>query len=134
MMSFGAALLLWAFLLCPSSSAAQDTCFTEEVASRMIVALEQAKILEQQMALSETGGAELQQQIDILKNTVKLLQDQIEIYRSMTEMQSKMAEAKDKLFEQQLKAAKPSFMQQVGTHSISFGMGALLAGLAILLL
>jgi hypothetical protein len=134
MQSFAIVLLLSAILLWPPNSFAQETCFSEDVAGRMVVALEQARIIEQQLAVAETGSAELLQQIDTLKNTIKLLQDQIEIYKNMAEMQARMGEAKDKLFEQQLKAAQPTFMDKVKTNVLAGGIGAALAAVAIFLL
>lgn len=128
------ALLLSVILRCPPNSFAQDTCFTEEVAGRMVVALEQAKIAEQQLSVAAGSNAELQQQAEILRGTIKLMQDQLNVYKNMVEMQNKMSEAKDKLFEEQLKAAKPSFMDNVKTNVLAGGVGAVLAVVAILLL
>lgn len=134
MLSCGIVLLLSAFLLCPASSAAQETCFADDVAGRMVVALERAKILEQQVAVSQGGNAELQQQIDILKGTVQLLEDQVRIYRNMAAMQEQMATVKERLCDEEIKAARPTLMHQVGTHGVAFGLGAILAGLFVLLL
>jgi hypothetical protein len=128
------ALLLSVILLCPLSSFAQDACFDDATAGRMVVALEQAKIAEQQLSVAAGSNAELQQQAEILKGTIKLMQDQIDIYKNMVDMQNKMADAKDKLFEQQLKAATPTFMDKVKNNIVAGGVGAVLAVVAILLL
>jgi hypothetical protein len=134
MLSFAIALSLSAFLLFPANSAAQETCFTDDVAGRMVVALEQARIIEQQVAVSQGGNAELQQQVEILKGTVQLLEDQVRIYRNMAAMQEQMATVKDRLCDEEVKAARPTLMHQVGTHGVAFGLGAILAGLVVLLL
>lgn len=127
-------LLLLVLLLCPLSSFAQDICFDDATAGRMIVALEQAKICEQQLTVAADGSAELRQQLEIIKVTVKLLEDQISIYKNMAEMTAKMGEAKEKLFEQELKAAQPTFMDKVKTNVLAGGIGAVLATVVILLL
>ncbi len=134
MLKPGIVLLLLALFLCPLNSQAQDICFDDATASRMVVALEQAKIAEQQLTLAATGNTELQQQSDILKGTVRLLEDQITVYKNMIDMQNKMAEAKDKAFEQQLKAATPTFMQKLQQNFLAGGIGAILAAVGILLL
>ena len=81
MLSFAIALMLSAILLCPLNSFAQDICFSESVASRMVVALEQAKIAEQQLTVASGINVELQQQLEILRTSVKLLENQIVVYK-----------------------------------------------------
>jgi hypothetical protein len=134
MLSFSIALTLSAILLCPLNSFAQDICFSESIAIRMVVALEQAKIAEQQLTVASGINAELQQQLEILKTSVKLLEDQIVVYKNMDEMKAQMSAAKDDLFKEQLKAAQPSFMDKVKSNVLAGGVGALLAVVVILLL
>jgi hypothetical protein len=134
MLSFAIALMLSAILLCPLNSFAQDICFSESVASRMVVALEQAKIAEQQLTVASGINTELQQQLEILKTSVKLLEDQIVVYKNMDDMKAQMSAAKDDLFKEQLKAAQPSFMDKVKSNVLAGGVGAVLAVVVILLL
>ena len=134
MLSYAIALLLWVILLFPGSSSAQEICFDEKVAGEMLVALEQAKIAEQQLEVAAGTNAELLQQKELLKGTISLMQDQIDVYKNMVDMQNKIADAKDKLFEQQLKAATPTFMDKVKNNIVAGGVGAVLAVVAILLL
>jgi len=134
MQSLGIVLLLLAILLCPSSSRAQEVCFDDVVAGQMVVVLEQAKIAEQQLTIAAASNVELQQQVEILKGTVRLYEDQIVIYKNMVEMLNKISEAKDKLYEQELKAAKPSFTDKVRTNVFAGSIGVVLAVVAILLL
>lgn len=126
--------MLSAILLCPLNSFAQDICFYESVASRIIVALEQAKITEQQLTVASGINVELQQQLEILRTSVKLLEDQIVVYKNMDEMKAQMSAAKDDLFKEQLKAAQPSFMDKAKSNVLAGGVGALLAVVVILLL
>ena len=134
MQSFGIVLLLSAILLWPSNSFGQGVCFDDATAGRMVVALEQAKISEQQLTVQAGSNAELQQQVEILKGTVKLYEEQIGIYKNMNDMLNKMADAKDKAFEQQLKAATPTFMDKVKDNFLAGGIGAILAAVAMLLI
>ena len=134
MLSYAIALLLWVILLFPGSSSAQEICFDEKVAGEMLVALEQAKIAEQQLEVAAGTNAELLQQKELLKGTIKLMEGQLTIYKNMVDMQNKMADAKDNLFEQQLKAATPTFMDKVKNNIVAGGVGAVLAVVAILLL
>jgi hypothetical protein len=107
----------------------------------MVVLLEKTAIAERQLALYENGNAELQQQIDLLKEKQKLMQDivtlqnvKIAVYQNMDEMNRKMAETQARIYEQQIRDAKPTFMSQVSTHTAAGVIGAILAGFAILLL
>jgi hypothetical protein len=127
-------LLLWAILLFPSSSAAQGVCFDDKTAGDMVVALEQAKISEQQLEVSAGTNAELLQQKEILKETIKLREDQIAVYKNMVEMLNALSAAKDKVCEERVKAASPTFMDKVKSNVLAGGVGAALAVLAILLL
>lgn len=100
----------------------------------MVVAVEQAKIAEQQLTVASGINVELQQQLEILKTSVKLLEDQIVVYKNMDEMNVQMSAAKDDLFKEQLKAAQPSFMDKVKSNVLAGGVGAVLAVVVILLL
>ena len=100
----------------------------------MVMALEQAKIAEQQLSVQAAGNVELQSQADILKGTVKLLEDQIIVYRSMADMTKQMSDAKDKACVEQIKAAKPTFMQNLGKYMTGGGIGAVLTIIVIAIL
>lgn len=134
MRKLGIALFLLALLLFPSNSFGQSICFDDATASRMVVALEQAKITEQQLSAQSSGSLELQTQIDILRQTISLYQEQIIVYKNMAEMNSKMTEMKDKACVEQIKAATPTFMDNIQKYLTGVGIGGILAGIAILLL
>jgi uncharacterized membrane protein YcaP (DUF421 family) len=123
-----------AILLWPLNSFGQDTCFSEEVAGQMVVALEQAKITVQQLEVRAESNTELQVQVDILKATITLLQDQIVVYKNLQDMQAKMSTAKDQLHEQELKAAKPTFWGDMQKYIVGGGIGAVVTAAIILLL
>jgi hypothetical protein len=134
MQSFVIALLFWATLLCPLNSFAENVCWDEATAGRMVVALEQKNICEQQLTVQLGSNAELQQQKDILLETTKLKDEQLIIYKNMVDMQTKLSEAKDKLHAEELKAAKPTFMQELGKYAIGAAGGAGILLLIIVLL
>jgi len=127
-------LLLLVILLWPLSSFAEDTCFSEEVAGQMVVALEQAKITVEQLETQSGSNVELQSQVDILKGTIKLMEEQIVVYKNLQDMQAKMSEAKDTLHAQELKAVTPTFMDKLKTNILAGGVGAVVTVVVILLL
>lgn len=133
-MRFAAALLLLAILLWPLNSFAQGVCFDDMTAGRIVVALEQAKIAEGQIEALNGSSSELIQQKEILQGTIRLLQDQIATYKSMSEMNQKMGDMKDKACQEQIKAAAPTFMDNLTKYLSGAGIGAILTAVVILLL
>lgn len=127
-------LLLSGLFLYPTNSFAQGVCFDDAMAGQMVVALEQARITEEQLAAQADGNAELQTQVNILRETIKLMEDQIVVYKNMAEMNAKMSDMKDKACIEQVKAAKPTFMQNMTKYLTGAGVTAILGGLAIILL
>jgi hypothetical protein len=136
MRNFGIALLLLAILLLlwPLNSFAQGVAFDDATAGQIVVALEKAKITEQQLSLEAESNAELREQVDILKGTIKLMEDQIVVYRNLAEMNKQMSEAKDKACQEAIKAAKPTFWENAQKYLVGIGIGGILAGVAILIL
>jgi len=109
-------------------------CFDDVTAGRMVVSLEQARIMEQQLSTQAGGNAELQSQVDILRNTIKLYEEQIIVYKNMTEMNNKMGEMKDRACAEQIKAATPTFIDNMTKYLTGIGIGGILASIAILIL
>jgi flagellar capping protein FliD len=106
----------------------------------MIVYLEQCKISESQLAAYEKGNAELQLQIETLKNTIKAMDELVKLqkekedtYKNLLEMERTMAKAKDKACQEQIEAAEPTFLQEVGKYSTGGIIGAIIVGIIILL-
>ena len=98
----------------------------------MVVTLEQAKITLEQLQLSEEKTAEVQKQVDILTKTIVLLEGQIEAYELMMVNNKQMSEAKDKVCQEQIKAATPTFMDNLQKYMVGAGAGAVIVGLIIL--
>ena len=132
--SYAIVLLLSAFLFCPPNLRAGEICFSEEVAGRMVVELERNALLKEQLVLQEQMTRELSQQVDSLKEIVRLQKEQIDASNNMIESQKKMAEAQDANCRQLIKAAKPTFLDNVKSNVLAGGVGAVLAVVAILLL
>ena len=134
-------LLLLVSLLFPIASAAQELSVSEQAtANRLLVTLEQCEKTEKQLVAYENGNVELQNQITIIKSTIQNLQelvslqkDKEEVYKNLLEMERKMAETKEKVYQEQLKAAKPTFIQEVGKYSTGGVLGAVILGLILLL-
>jgi TolA-binding protein len=135
-------IMLWVFLLLPWVCVAQDISVSQlDTASRMLIALEQKVYLEKEIAIGDARVAELEEQLKLVNAKIVLLQDiidlqnaKIELYKSKEEVKDKLDAEKDKLHQQELKAAKPSFMDEVRKYATGAVGGAALLGLALLLL
>ena len=132
--SYAIVLLLSAFLLYPPSLLAGEICFSEETAGGMVVELERNALLKEQLILQEQMTKEISQQVDSLKEIVRLQKEQLEVSNNMIESQKKLAEAQDANCRQMIKAAKPTFLDNVKSNVLAGGVGAVLAVVAILLL
>jgi septation ring formation regulator EzrA len=99
----------------------------------MVVALEQARYTEQQLTVMVEENGELQKQLDIVKATVKLLEDQIAAYKTFQDTMKSLSEAKDEACKAEIKAARPTFWQNLQKYFVGMGIGGLLVGVACLL-
>jgi septation ring formation regulator EzrA len=100
----------------------------------MVVALEQARYTEQQLTVMVDGNAELQRQLEIVKATVKLLEDQIAAYKTYQDTLKSLSEAKDEACKQQIKAATPTFWDNLQKYFVGMGIGGVLVGIGVLLI
>ena len=96
--------------------------------------LERTANLGRQVELLEQGTAEMQTQLDILKETIRIQKEQVDVATAAMEAQKKLAEAQEANCRQLLKAAKPTFLDNVKSNVLAGGVGAVLAVVAILLL
>ena len=92
MLRFAFALLLWGILPCHDGYAQGSVCFSEDVAGKMVMELERTANLGKQVALLEQGTAEMQAQLDILKETIRLQKEQVDAATVALEAQKKLAE------------------------------------------
>ena len=100
----------------------------------MVVALEQAKFTEQQLTVMIEENGELQKQLDIVKATVKLLEDQIAAYKTYRDTIKSLSDAKDEACKAEIKAATPTFWQNLQKYVTGGAIGGVLVGIAVLLI
>ena len=131
---FALAFLFWGILHCPDGYAQGPVCFSENVAGKMVMELERTANLGRQVVLLEQGTAEMQSQLDILKETIRIQKEQVDVATAAIEAQKKLAEVQDANCQQLIKAAKPTFLDNVKNNVLAGGVGAVLAVVAILLL
>lgn len=125
-MSLITALMLWV-----TPSQANDVCFTEADASKIVVELEKGRICEQQVVQYEVSVKELSIQIESLKTQVETMSKKFDETMKQLETERKIASEKDKARLEEIKAAgKPQWTMLFG----GFGAGALLIGALVLLL
>lgn len=96
--------------------------------------LERTGNLAKQVGLLEQGTAEMQAQLDILKETVRIQKEQVDMATTALETQRKLAEAQDSNCQELIEAAKPSFMDNVKSNVLAGGVGAVLAIVVLLFL
>lgn len=126
LLSLITALMLWATPL-----QANDVCFTEADASKIVVELERGRICEQQVAQYEVSVKELSVQIESLKTQVETMSKKFDETMKQLDTERKIADEKDKARLEEIKTAgKPQWTMLFG----GFGAGALLIGALVLLL
>uniref|UniRef100_A0A6M3X514 Uncharacterized protein n=1 Tax=viral metagenome TaxID=1070528 RepID=A0A6M3X514_9ZZZZ len=130
--SLGLALLLWVFLL--ADATAQDVCFDEHVAGKMVVELERIPNLQQQLGIQESITVELTSQRDVLLETVKIQKEQVVLCSEALKSHEQLAKVSDENCKRQIEAAKPSFWSRLGTHVTAMGIGGIIAAVLVLLL
>ena len=126
LLSLITALMLWATPLL-----ANEVCFTESDASKIVVELEKGRICEQQVVQYEVSVKELSVQIESLKTQVETMSKKFDETMKQLETERKIASEKDKARLEEIKTAgKPQWTMLFG----GFGAGALLIGALVLLL
>ena len=126
LLSLITALMLWATPL-----QANDVCFSEGDASKIVVELEKGRICEQEVVQYEVSVKELSIQIESLKTQVETMSKKFDETLKQLDTARKIADEKDKARLEEIKAAgKPQWTMLFG----GFGAGALLIGALVLLL
>ena len=123
--------LLLVSIIWATPSQANDVCFTEANASKIVVELEKGRICEQQVVQYEVSVKELSIQIESLKTQVETMSKKFDETMKQLESERKIASEKDKARLEEIKAAgKPQWTMLFG----GFGAGAVAAIVLILLL
>ena len=124
-----------------TSTAQESSVSPPDIASKILVALEQKVILERQIATGDLRINELKIQLELVNSKIVVMQDiinlqneKIELYKSNNEIQKKLDEGKDKLHQQELDSVKPTFWQNMTKYITGGGIGAVLTVIAIVLL
>ena len=123
--------LLLVSIIWVTPSQANEVCFTEADASKIVVELEKGRICEQQVVQYEVSVKELSIQIESLKTQVETMSNKFDETMKQLESERKIADEKDKARLEEIKTAgKPQWTMLFG----GFGAGALLIGALVLLL
>jgi len=124
----GKRVLVSVVLLCAlvGTSYAGEVCMSEETASKIVVELEQKRIMEQELQAQEELVANLRKQVDLLRQENTLLREQVMLLKEQRDIYKVLSDEKDR----ELK------MEKVGgllKNAGSFGVGAVV-GAAVMLL
>ena len=123
--------LLLVSIIWVTPSQANEVCFTEADASKIVVELETGRICEQQVVQYEVSVKELSVQIESLKTQVETMSKKFDETMKQLDTERKIADEKDKARLEEIKTAgKPQWTMLFG----GFGAGALLIGALVLLL
>ena len=123
--------LLLVSIIWATPSQANDVCFTETDASKIVVELEKGRICEQQVVQYEVSVKELSVQIESLKTQVETMSKKFDETMKQLDTERKIADEKDKARLEEIKTAgKFQWIMLFG----GFGVGALLIGALVLLL
>jgi len=118
--------MLWATPL-----QANDVCFSEADASKIVVELERGRFCERELVQYEVSVRELSIQIESLKTQVDTMSKKFDETMKQLDTERKIADEKDKARLEEIKTAgKPQWTMLFG----GFGAGALLIGALVLLL
>jgi len=90
--------------------------------------------MEQQLTIQAGGNEELQRQLVILQSTIKLYEEQISVYKTMIEMVKTLQEVKDQTCKEQIKAATPTFWDNLQKYFVGVGIGGILVGVILILI
>ena len=126
LLSLITALMLWATPLL-----ANDVCFSEADASKIVVELERGRFCERELVQYEVSVRELSIQIESLKTQVETMSKKFDETMKQLDTERKIADEKDKARLEEIKTAgKPQWTMLFG----GFGAGAVAAIVLILLL
>jgi hypothetical protein len=118
-------------LLLPALGRCEDICFDEKVASDVVVELEQGRLIKQETELLKAENAELQRQVDLLKQIVELKDKQLESTNRALKQYSDLLETQGKLYGDALKRSKPSFFEKLSDTLSSVGIGIVIGVLLL---
>jgi len=106
-------------------------CMTSDTGAQLVVELEKGRIYKQNLDILEKENIELYKQNSLLKEQLKLTNDKLDVANDLLKKTEDLNKIKTENLEAQLKeASKPRW----GAMGASFGLGAAVMGIIILLL
>ena len=103
---------------------AGDICMSQETASKVVVELEQKRLLEQEVKEQEALIENLKKQVDLLKQENQLLKEQVQLLKEQKDIYKVLAEEKNK----EIKRGKVvGFFEKVKAFLMGAGTGAFTA-------
>lgn len=109
---------------------AQDKiCFTKQDSAILVVELERAKLLEENITLLEKSNEELKKQSELLKEQVNLLNEKFQAASNLLDKNEELCKQKHKLLEEELKQSKKDNIKNM---FISGGIGAVAGAILVL--
>lgn len=118
-------------LLLPTLGRCEDICFDEKVASNIVVELEKGRLIQQETEALKGENAELQKQIDLLKQIIELKDIQLESTNKALKQYGDLLEQQGKLYEEALKRSKPSFFEKLSDTLGAVGIGIIIGVLLL---
>lgn len=120
-------------LLLIASPAYADVCFDDEIAGKMVVELEQCRIQKDSIDIYKQTIANLEEQVRMQDEMLTVYRDSLTKAKENIEGYQKLLDEQKGLYEAEIKKAKPSFIERIVTGVGFMGLGAVIAGLLILL-
>lgn len=103
-------------------------------ASKILIRLEQCEIADKQLEACIAEKEEVIRQKGILLEETRLQEEQKTELRGIIELQKKVAAEQEKIHEEEMKAVKPTFFENLQKIGVGFGLGVVLTVVAILVL
>jgi len=116
-------LVLLFFFIFSCRGVAGDICMSQETASKVVVELEQKRVLEQEVREQEALIENLKKQIDLLKEENGLLREQVQLLRDQKDTYKVLAEEKDREIRRQKVVG---FFEKLGAFVVGGGVGAVI--------
>ena len=115
------------FFLMPSIGHCEDICLSENSAKQVVVDVEKGKVCEDQVAVLQEENAELEKQIQLLRDVNDLQKERIKIADETIVKYQGLLKVQEETYDALLKAQKPGFFESLGKALGFVGIGALAA-------
>ncbi len=120
-------------LLTASPVMAEDVCFDPAVEGKKVVELEQCRVQRDTIDIYKQTIANLEEQIKIQNEVIDIYRDSFIRTKENIEQYKRLLDEQRALYEAEIKKAKPGLIERIVTGAGFMGLGAVIAGLLILL-